>query len=129
MNVRWLTMLLLGLPLSACGPYFHAETPPPIGKTALLDTEDAVLTVSQGAAIAFSCSHVFSATYCDFAEATSEDPEIAQVRPAHLHELRDSLHGPKPPKTFVAYGVSPGQTRIRVSVDGSDDYLFVTVEP
>jgi hypothetical protein len=81
MNHRqWIAVLLVAW-LAGCGPRFYAETPPPIGKTAILDTKEDLLQLSHGAAVAF------------------------------------------------IYGVSPGQTRIRITVDGSDDYVTVTVEP
>lgn len=125
--------LLLLLAGSATGcTYYRAITPPPPGKQAHLDTAKDELRISEGVAVAFECVDG-SGGPCEPRNAATDDPEIAEVHPAHANELRpDGMqghHGPAsgslPPSAYVVVGMSPGETTLRV---GDEDPLRVIVE-
>lgn len=108
-----------------CGPWLYAASTPPPGAVGMLDTDDEWAELTEGTALAFTCD---DGGPCKHATATSDDPAIAEVRPANLARLDPALFsGMQPPATFVIVGKTPGKTRIRVrSSDGGVD-LRVTV--
>ena len=119
-------LLLLLLLLAACDPQLYAASLPPPGAIGRLDTDDRVAELTEGAALAFRCGDV----PCKRARAVSDDPAIADVRPAALARLEHAgLRGLSPSSTFVIVGRRPGTTRIRVTSADGDVSLRVTVLP
>ncbi len=110
-------LLLATILCGGCGPWLYAQSTPPPGAVASLDTDDERAEISEGAALAFRCE---KSGPCQHATATSDDPEIADVMPASLARLDLAFwNGEAAPATFVIVGKSPGRTRIRVrSSDG-----------
>jgi hypothetical protein len=118
------SMVLFGGLLAGCGPYLTALTPPPPDHTAELDRQAELIELSAGVALAFRCNDI-NALPCEGATATTDNPQVAQVYPAHLHELSDTAYpwhhrGPKPGAGFVIVGLVPGHTVLRLRSDDGD---------
>jgi hypothetical protein len=113
--------------LSGCGPWLYAASVPPPGAIGRLHTDHEWAELTQGSALAFRCE---DAGPCERARATSDDPEIADVRPASLARLElAAWAGMQQEATFVIIGKNPGTTRIRVVSADGDVNLKVTVLP
>ena len=124
---RALLLLLVLVALAGCDPKLYAASVPPPGAIGRIDTEDRVAQVTEGAALAFHCDDVGP---CAGARATSDDPAIADVRPAALARLDlDGFRGMAPASTFVIVAHRPGITRIRVRSGDGDTTLKVVVVP
>ncbi len=125
-----LLLAATSLSLSACGPFFHAASTPPPTRTASLNRASDQIEISTGVALAFECRS--GGTPCEDAKAVSQDPNIAQVLPAHINRTTERWRwrGPQPRTGFVVYGVAPGKTTLRVTYNGdSEGQLSVTVLP
>ena len=118
--------------LGACNPILTVESPAPPGRTARLDPVKGFwgvqryrLELSRGVAIAMTCEH---AGPCEHMHAVSDDPGIAEVRPASLGVLQSGLAGEQPAAALVIVGKAPGQTRVHVrEKDGSRDVIVTVV--
>lgn len=121
-----LAALLAAAPLAAgCGPWLYAASTPPPGSIANLDTEAEHAVLGQGTVLAFRCADTGP---CKGARAVSDDPSIAEVRPAALAQLTpDVWRGMQPEATFVLVARAPGHTRVRVTSADGDVDLRVTV--
>jgi hypothetical protein len=118
---------------TGCLPSLVAESPPPPGRSARLDVDTSFwgtrhyrLELSQGVAVAIRCEY---GGPCEKLAASSDNPAVADVRPAALSALWPAgLSGNRQPAAaFVVVGRAPGSTTIRVrSKDGGRD-LPVTV--
>lgn len=127
---------LLFLALAACNPYLTAETVAPPGRAARLDevtgffgvTKSYRLEVTQGVALAFTCSY---GGPCEHMTAVSDNPAIAEVRPASLASLRVSgLTSTATASASVVVGKTVGTTRVHVhSKEGDRDIAVTVVAP
>jgi hypothetical protein len=119
--------LLVAVLAAGCDPKLYAASVPPPGALGRLNTEDRVAQITEGAALAFRCD---DGGPCAGARATSDDPAIADVRPAALAQLEvDIWRGMAPSSTFVIVARRPGITHIRVRSGDGDTSLKVVVVP
>jgi hypothetical protein len=119
-----------------CRPTLSAESSAPPGRSARLDEviswfwgiQSYRLELSQGVALAVSCTR---GGPCEKLVATSDDPAIAEVRPASLAALRPAgLAGNHAPTAaVVVVGKAPGATTIRLRSSDGDRDIRVTVVP
>lgn len=122
---RAAAVVLAALALAACDPKLYQASVPPPGSIGRLHTDNRWAELTEGAALAFRCEH---AGPCQRATAISDDPEIADVRPAALARLEMAAWaGYSQSSTFVVVGKHPGVTRIRVRSADGDVSLKVTV--
>jgi hypothetical protein len=120
-----LIALAIGLVASGCGPWFYSVTTPPPTRTAELNTKDKTITLSPGVALGVICE---KSGPCRNASATSDDPNIARILPAHLNHLHYAgFAGNRQAATFVVVGITPGKTKVRVTSSDGDKTLTVTV--
>jgi hypothetical protein len=120
---------LILLALAACNPTLTQQTVAPPGRSARLDSVDGFwgtrsyrLEVSNGVAVALSC---YRGGPCEHMQATSDDPAIAEVRPASLSALHP--YAQQPAAAFVIVGRAPGKTTVRVSAAEGKRRIEVTV--
>jgi hypothetical protein len=118
---------------SGCLPSLIAESPPPPGRTARLDVDTGFwginhyrLELSQGVAVAIRCEY---GGPCAQLAASSDNPAVAEVRPATLSALRPAgIENRQPTAALVVVGKAPGLTTIRVrSKDGGRDVPVTVV--
>jgi hypothetical protein len=123
--------VLAALALGACKPTLYAMSMPPPGRTGWLDSKELTLEVSPGVALAFACEK-WDGGPCRKATATSDDPRIADVVPAHLARLDARLDNTTtsmvPATSFVVVAHAAGTTAIHVHSDDGDRTLDVTVD-
>lgn len=126
-------LAIAALLLGACHPYLYAISTPPPGRVGWLDSDKRTLEVSSGVAIAFACE---KGGPCKNARATSDDPTIADVVPAHLARLDERIDpgftptvSMVPATNFVVVARAPGKTVVHVRSDDGDRDLTVTVLP
>jgi hypothetical protein len=119
--------------LAGCGPTLYALSAPPPGRTGWLDSDKDTLDVTDGVAIAFACEKHGP---CRNARAQSEDPNVAEVVPAHLARLDPRIGDAwaftismVPATTFVVVARATGRTVIHVRSDDGDRDLTVRVAP
>lgn len=120
---------------AGCAPVLEAESPAPPGRTARLDRVEGFwgvksyrVELSQGAALAVSCQRGQS---CEHMTVTSDDPTIAEVRPASLALLRPNLYGAGATTVaeLVIVGRAPGVTHLHVHAEQGDRDVAVTIIP
>jgi hypothetical protein len=122
---------------AGCLPTLTAESTAPPGRTARLDAETGFwccvkyyrLELSQGVAVAVSCN---AGGPCEKLAASSDDPAVAEVRPAALTALRPAgtMGNQQPASAVVIVGKAPGATTIRVrSRDGDREVRVTVVSP
>ena len=126
-------VLFAMLALAACDPHLYQQSVAPPGRSARLDEVRGFwglkhyrLEVSRGVALAITCTQ---AGPCEKTKVTSEDPAIAEVRPASLSALEQLAFGPnqQPSSAFVVIGKAPGATRLHVSSKNGNRDVVVTV--
>lgn len=129
---RLAPLIAAALALGACKPVLFAQSVAPPGRTGWFDSKHRHLTVSPGVAIAFACEKFGGP--CKGARATSDDPSIAAVVPAHLARLEARLEGGwsnatsmVPTTSFLVVAGKSGETRIHVRSSDGDRDLTVTV--
>lgn len=110
------------LSLACVDPSLNALTVPPLGKQALLDSEDRTITLSRGVALGFDCA--FDGP-CANATAAVDDGNLAAVFPAYLDDLTtnytEGLYAGSAAKTgFVLFGKVEGKTKLRVKADDAE---------
>ena len=88
---------LLLLALIACNPHIYQQSAPPPGRSARLDSVDGFwgvkryrLEISQGVALALTCEQ---GGPCEKTRVVSDNPAIAEVRPASLSALEAVGYG------------------------------------
>lgn len=129
--------LVLALALAACNPYLTQQSVAPPGRSARLDEVHGFwglkryrLEVSEGVALALTC---YRGGPCEKLKATSENPAIAEVRPASLAQLHAIGYGgthQQPASAFIVVGKAPGTTRVRVSAkEGKRDVIVTVIAP
>jgi hypothetical protein len=129
-------VLVLGIALAAAGclPTLRAESTAPPGRVARLDADTGFwgiksyrLELTQGVALAVSCEQLGP---CEQLAATSDNPAIAEVRPAALTALRPAgWTNQQPAAAVVIVGKAPGRTAIRVQSKDGGRQVRVTVVP
>jgi hypothetical protein len=129
-------LAILLLAVTACNPILIAESPAPPGRSARLDpvvngwgvTKSYRLELSQGTALAFSCA---DGTPCEHVTVTSDDPKIAEVRPASLGVLRTSPYSnqAQTAAAVVVVGHTAGATHLHLHAKEGERDVAVTVIP
>jgi hypothetical protein len=130
-------VVLAMLALAACDPHLYQQSVAPPGRSARLDEVTGFLgrlrhyrlEVSHGVALALTCSQ---AGPCEKLKVVSENPGIAEVRPASLQALEAIGLGrdQQPSAAFVVIGKAPGSTRLHVSAkEGSRDVVVTVIPP
>jgi hypothetical protein len=128
--VRWLLVALL----AACNPTLTVQSPQPPGRTARVDpvagfwgTKYYRAELSQGIAIALTCDR---GAPCEHMHVVSDDPAIAEVRPAALGVLEQNAgYGEQTSAAFVIVGKAAGTTTVRVSAAQGSRRVTVRVIP
>ena len=128
--------LLLALALSACGPSLTQQSVPPPGRSARLDEvknfwglQHYRLEISEGVALALTCDDVGP---CEKMNVISENPAIAEVRPASLSSLQPVAYTgmQQPAAAFVIIGKQAGQTKVHLKEkNGTRDVVVTVVAP
>jgi hypothetical protein len=125
--------LLLALALAACNPYLTQQSVAPPGRAARLDEVNGFwglkhyrVELSEGVALALTCNR---GGPCEKTKVLSDDPAIAEVRPASLAALeRVGFDGTQQPASaFVIVGKAPGTTKLRVTAKEGKREVIVTV--
>ena len=125
--------VLFVLALSACGPFLHQQSAPPPGRSARLDEVGNFwglqyyrLEISEGVALALTCDDTGP---CEKMNVVSENPAVAEVRPASLSALTPVGYTgtQQPAAAFVIVGKQPGQTKIHLKEKGGKRDVVVTV--
>lgn len=133
--MRPLVLVLACAALAACNPYLTQQSVAPPGRSARLDEvrdfwglDRYRLELSEGVALALTCS---KGGPCEKTRAVSDDPAIAEVRPASLAALQAvGLSDLQPASAFVVIGKAPGTTRVHVRArQGSRDIVVTVVAP
>lgn len=125
---RRLTLLAFAmLAVVGCGPRFSLITGAPPNRVARLDLDNKRIEVSEGVAVALECYREGSA--CKDVKATSSDPKIARVFPAHLTKVTRGLYEQGNVSTAAIVGVAPGKATIHVVSEGSTTDYEVDVLP
>ncbi len=125
----------LAASVAACNPILTAESPSPPGRSARLDpvygfwdVKSYRLELSQGAAIAISCSR--GAT-CEHMTVVSDDPAIAEIRGASFGVLHHAPLGnnAQTVAALVVVGRAAGTTHVHVHAEQGDRDVAVTIVP
>jgi hypothetical protein len=125
--------LLLLAALAACNPSLIAQSVAPPGRAARLDevtgfwgtVKSYRLELSRGVAIAITCTREGP---CEHMTVTSDDPNVAEVRPASLGVLEP--HGWTNQQTstaLVIIGKAAGATHVRVAAKEGKRDIAVTI--
>ncbi|MDQ3364298.1 MAG: hypothetical protein M3680_02565 [Myxococcota bacterium] len=127
--------VLLGLALAGCNPTLTAQSVAPPGRTARLEPVHGFWTVkayelelSAGVASGVTCHE---GGPCHDVAVTSDDPAIAEARPAAFGGLEPAGLGARAQATsLVIVGKTPGVTRMRLtSREGSRTIRVTVVAP
>jgi hypothetical protein len=131
-------LVLAILALAACNPYLTQQSVAPPGRSARLDEVNGFwglkryrLEVSEGVALALTC---YKGGPCEKLKVVSDDPTIAEVRPASLAKLASSSYystaNQQPAAAFVVLGKAPGTTRLHVTAkEGKRDVVVTVIAP
>ena len=120
--------------LAACDPFLAGQSVAPPGRTARLDevkgfwgVKSYRLELSHGVAFALTCTNVGP---CEHATIVSDDPAIAEVRPASLGVLeRAGWTNRQQSSAVVVVGKAPGSTRLHLRAKEGKREIVVTVVP
>ncbi|MEO8551610.1 MAG: hypothetical protein ABI678_16645 [Kofleriaceae bacterium] len=125
------------LALTACNLTLAVESPAPPGRTARVDEvrgfwglQSYRMEVTAGVAIAMTCAQ---ARPCEHMKVVSDDPAIAEVRPASLSLLKPTelayvrYHDQQTAAALVVIGKRPGKTTIRVTAEEGHREIAVEV--
>ena len=127
--------LVLAILLAACNPTLTQQSVAPPGRSARLDRVNGFwglkyyrLEISEGVALALTCEHEGP---CRKPNIVSEDPAIAEVRPASLAALeRTGWSDNTPSSAFVIVGKAPGTTKLHlVNGKGKRDVVVTVIAP
>jgi len=125
--------VLLAIALSGCGPFLIQQSAPPPGRSARLDEvknfwglQHYRLEISEGVALALTCD---DAGPCANMKVVSENPGVAEVRPASLSALTPVGYtgAQQPAAAFVIVGKQPGETKIHLKEKSGERDVVVTV--
>jgi hypothetical protein len=129
-----LALALVGS-LGACNPYLTQQSVAPPGRSARLDEVTGFwglkhyrLELSEGVALALTCNE---GGPCEKTKVVSDNPAIAEVRPASLSALeRVGWDSNAPSSAFVVVGKAPGTTKLHVSAkEGKRDVMVTVIAP
>lgn len=121
--------------LGACNPYLTQQSVAPPGRSARLDEVTGFwglkhyrVELSEGVALALTCNR---GGPCEKTTVTSDDPAIAEVRPASLSALQQVGYSTlAPASAFVVVGKAPGKTTLHVRAkEGTRDVVVTVVAP
>ena len=125
-----------GLAVAACNPYLTQQSVAPPGRAARLDPVNGFwglkhykLELSQGVALALTCNQ---GGPCSKPNIISDDPAIAEVRPASLGRLESIGYSmdATPSSAFVIVGKAPGTTKLHLRTkDGTRDVIVTVIAP
>ena len=123
---------LLLLALAACDPDLSQLSVTPPGRAARLDevhhawhADTYRIEISHGVAIAFDCR---SGGPCEHLNVVSDDPAIAEVRPAALAQMQSAgWDREQTAAAVVVVGKAPGKTRLHVDAAEGHREIDVTV--
>ncbi len=125
-------LVLAGL-AETCAISLHPISDPPPTKTAELNAEEHVITVSKGVALAIQCVDTNTAEACKGLRVESDDDTIVEVLPAFLAPTGRSATtatAGQPRAAFVVLGNTVGEVTVRVFTDnGHDQYTARVVTP
>lgn len=119
--------------MSACNPYLRAESPAPPGRSARLDEvtnrwgviKSYRMELSQGVALAMTC---YYGGPCEKMKVTSDNPNVADVRPASFGVLEhNGLAGTATASAVVIVGKTPGSTKLHLTSKEGDREIVVTI--
>jgi hypothetical protein len=122
------------LAIAGCNPYITQQSVAPPGRAARLDSVDGFwgvkhyrLEISEGVALALTCNE---GGPCHTVNVISEDPAIAEVRPASLNRLEHGYGAHAPSSAFVVVGKAPGQTKLHLTAhEGKRDVVVTVIAP
>jgi len=120
--------------LAACDPDLSQLSVAPPGRAARLDEvhrfwhkDTYRIEVSHGVAIAFDCR---SGGPCEHMHVVSDDPAIAEVRPAALGQMQSAGWTQQQTASgVVVIGKAPGKTRLHLDAAEGHREIDVTVVP
>ncbi len=122
------------LALAACNPILSVESPAPPGRSARMDEVRGFwglqfyrMELSSGVALAMTCTNP---SPCEHMKVVSDDPAIAEIRPASLGVLQKTPDGPSAQQSsaaLVVVGKAPGTTWVHVRSKDGDRNVQVTV--
>jgi len=126
--------VLVLLALSACAPSLSQQSLAPPGRAARLEevmgfwsVKYYKVEVSQGVALALTCDENGP---CRNVNVVSDDPAIAETRPASLVAMQAiSFTAQAPASAFVIVGKHPGTTRLHVHAKRSREIVVTVVAP
>jgi hypothetical protein len=127
--------LLLAIVLAACNPYLTQQSVAPPGRAARLGEvrgfwglKRYTLELSEGVALAVTCNE---GGPCNKPIMVSDDPAIAEVRPAALQALQQvGFTDTALASAFVIVGKAPGTTKLHVKTkDGKRDVVVTVLAP
>lgn len=132
--MKALAFVVVAAALAACNPYLTQQSVAPPGRTARLDEVNGFwglkhyrLAISEGVALALTCNR---GSPCENTTVVSDDPAIAEVRPASLAQLEPvGLSDRIPASAFVVIGKAPGKTTLHVRAKQGRRDIVVTVVP
>ncbi len=130
-----LLVIAAGLALAACNPYLNQQSLAPPGRSARLDEVNGFwglkyykLELSEGVALAMTCN---DGGPCKQPSVVSENPAIAEVRPASLSALeRVGFTDNAQSTAFVVIGKAAGTTKLHLRTkDGKRDVVVTVIAP
>jgi len=119
---------------TACAPTLSARSVPPPGRSARLDEvrgfwgiKSYRMELSEGVALAFACTQ---GGPCEKMTVTSDDPSIAEVRPASLSSLEpNGFYNQAAPAAAVVVGKAAGTTHLHVRTRHGGRDIAVRIVP
>jgi hypothetical protein len=134
--VKYAVLIAAGLALAACNPYLTQQSVAPPGRAARLDAVNGFwglkhyrLEISEGVALALTCNQ---GGPCSKPNLVSDDPAIAEVRPASLSRLETIGYSTNatPSSAFVIVGKAPGTTKLHLRTkEGKRDVIVTVIAP
>jgi hypothetical protein len=127
------TLLVVAGGLTGCGPMLFAQSAPPPGRVARLDSVDGFwgvksyrMEISVGVALAVTCHQ---GGPCEKLQVRSEDPKKVEAHTASLNTLeRTGYSGNQAPSSgVVLVGKSPGTAKLFVKTKRGSREIAVTV--
>lgn len=135
-----LSMLTLAAAATGCAPMVNTVSVAPPARVGTLwvktrDGEDTI-RVSKGVALAIECRDVWWGGPCENAKATTKDPKIARVLPAHLDKVKSpwgdssyTFENASQRTVFVIAGREEGQTELTIASEDGNRTFLISVEP
>lgn len=131
--MKRVVVVILASFLGACSPSLYLESPVPPNRVARLDDPSDKLEMTEGVAVAMGCSR--AGGMCNEVSASTDDPRIARVLPAHFARVEHGFRGgygmewTSGTSALAVVGIAPGSTKLRVVTEGHARTYDVTVVP